>query len=166
MTLELLVRAGDEVIATVGVVVDNDHMDVTIDARWFGDAAPPGEPRWLDGLWEHEVVELFVAGAPFSEHAAYVELEVSPYGHWLALRFEQYRVRAGRVDVDVDVRAEGTRWRGRARVPLAVLPPRPWRVNANVVHGAGEARRYLSATVLGGDRPDFHRVWDFTSEVP
>jgi len=161
----LIVRDGDEEVAWVGLSVAGDALEVAIDARCFGDPAPLGAPRALDGLWEHEVVELFVVGAPFSAAAPYLELEVSPHGHWLALGFDGYRRRVGLVAVEVVVQARGERWCARVRVPLSALPPRPWRVNANALHGVGEARRYLSATPLGGERPDFHRVWDFTSEV-
>src|SRR5687768_18590447 len=35
---------------------------VTIDAPYYGDPAPAGPPGSTPRLWEHEVVELFVAG--------------------------------------------------------------------------------------------------------
>lgn len=158
-------------VARASVAVDEDARALvwTIDARLMGDAAPvEGPPREVDGLWQHEVVELFVVGAPFDRTATYVELEVAPSGHWLALRLEGYRQRVARglpVDVEVEIDDAARTWRAVVRLSLDELPPRPWRVNMCAVHGPAEARRYWSATTLGGDRPDFHRVWDFTSEV-
>jgi hypothetical protein len=89
-----------------------------------------------------------------------VELELGPHGHWLAWAFSGYRARAGDVTLAAppEVTREAERWSALARVPLAALPPRPWRLNAFVIHGPAGARRHLVATVMAGARPDFHRV--------
>ena len=41
-----------------------DGLEVFVDAPYHGDRAPPSEPGPTDGLWEYEVVELFLA--PFA----------------------------------------------------------------------------------------------------
>ena len=46
--------------------------------------APEGR---LWGLWEHEVIEIFIAGA----NGTYLELEFGPWGHYLALSLDGIR---------------------------------------------------------------------------
>jgi len=150
--------------ARVELACVGDALEVRIDAIMVGDPPPPGPPRALPGLWDHEVVEVFIAGPPHDRTAPYVELEVGPHGHWLAWSFVGYRERAGDVALAEPpaVARAGDRWRATLCVPLAALPPAPWRVNAFALHGAHpDARRYLAATPLGGERPDFHRVEDY-----
>ena len=75
-----------------------DGLVVSIDAPFYDDPAPVvrGSPRTdggfgggggTPGLWDHEVVELFIAqaGQPF-ESSPYLEVELSPRGHYLCLR--------------------------------------------------------------------------------
>ncbi len=51
---------------------------------------PPGS--FTDGLWHYSVSELFIAsGTP---GGGYLEFEMSPEGHWVALRFDAPRKRA------------------------------------------------------------------------
>jgi len=149
--------------ARVALAITGDWLEVRVDARLVGDPAPAGPPRALVGLWEHEVVELFVAGAPHDDAAPYVELELGPHGHWLAWSFSGYRARAGDVALAAppEVTRNEDRWCAVARLPLAALPALPWRVNAFVIHGPPGAREHLVATALGGARPDFHRVADY-----
>jgi UDP-N-acetylmuramate dehydrogenase len=51
--------------------------------------APGG--AFVDRLWESSVSELFVGGG---EGDGYLEFEVTPEGHWIALRFDSPRKRA------------------------------------------------------------------------
>ena len=111
---------------------------------------------------EHEVVEVFVLGPG----ERYTEIELGPHGHHLVLRLHGARrpVESG-IAIDYVAVHRGPRWRGMARVPVGALPPRPWRLNAYAIHGVGAARRYLVATPLGGDAPDFHRLDAFAIEA-
>jgi hypothetical protein len=110
-------------------------------------------------LWEFEVVEVFLAAGGVIDALSYTEIELSPHGHYLILRFAGARRRSGSpltlADYRVDRRSE--RWRGAAAVPLAYLPPPPWRANAFALHGVGAARRFLLAHPLPGAQPDFHQ---------
>jgi hypothetical protein len=119
-------------------------------------ATPPGP---TDALWEHEVVELFVAAEPAADGARpYTEIELSPWGHHLVLRLHGERQRiAERLPLRYRARRRGDRWVGSARIDGALLPAWPWRVNAFAIHGSGASRRYLAATPLPGARPDFHQ---------
>ena len=52
------------------------------------EATPLNRPQGrLWQLWEHEVVEIFIAG----EDGHYLELEFGPWGHYLALTFSDVR---------------------------------------------------------------------------
>jgi len=144
--------------ATVRFELAGGAVVVRVDAPFHGDPAPPGPPGPTPRLWEHEVVELFVAGPGDDASVPYLELELSPHGHHLALRLEGVR-RVVEEGLPVDVRTEirGGRWRGEARLPLAWLPPAPRRAAAFAAHGAGPGRRHLASVPVPGPRPDFHR---------
>lgn len=145
--------------ATVRLELAGDVLLVRVDAPFHGDPPPPGPPGPTPRLWEHEVVELFVAGPAGADGAVpYLEVELSPHGHYLGLRLEGVR-RVVEQGLPFDVAAEiaGGRWRAEARVPRVWLPPPPWRAAAFVMHGAGPGRRHLASVPLPGPRPDFHR---------
>jgi hypothetical protein len=153
------------------------HLRIAVSAPFHGDEPPAGEPGPTDRLWEHEVVELFVASAadePAPTGAAiesdegarssiaYTEVELSPWGHHLVLRLAgARRVVAAGLPLAYRVRRSGSRWVGAARLARHLLPPLPWRANAYAIHGEGRGRRYLAATALPGERPDFHQPGRF-----
>ena len=135
---------------------------VTIDAPYHGDPAPASPPGSTPRLWEHEVVELFLAGPGPAEAVPYTELELSPCNHYLVLQLVgARRVVSQGMPVRTRCRIEGKRWRGLVRVPLRLLPPLPWRVNAFAIHGTGRSRRYLAAAPMPGPKPDFHQPHRF-----
>lgn len=150
--------AGGE-IATITLAGERAGLRVEFEAPFHGDPPPNAAPGSCDGLWEHEVVELFVAGPG----ERYLELELGPHGHFLVLQLDGVRRRAGPpVDLDHGVEAaiEGGRWRGVAVVPWDLLPAGPHRVNAYAIHGAAP-RRYLAHASVPGPVPDFHRLERF-----
>lgn len=144
--------------ATLDLVWRDARLEVFVDAPHHGDPGPPGAPASCNGLWEYEVVELFLLGAD----DRYLEIELSPRGHWLVLELAGARhvVRSGHA-LDFECRVEASRWSGHARIPVDWLPPGLARANAYAIHGRGPARRHLAAFALGGERPDFHRLADF-----
>jgi len=106
------------------------ELVVGVEAAWRG-TPPPAEPlgaTWA--LWEREAVECFVVGAG----EEYLELELGPQGHHLALTLRGAR-RPTRWFLPVDYRArraparagrpweEGEPWWGEARLSAALLPP-------------------------------------------
>lgn len=151
--------AGPEERALVRVVQHALGLHVVVDAPFHADPPPPAAPGPTWGLWEHEVVEVFVLGAG----EAYTELELGPHGHHLLLRL------AGRrsvVERELPLEAEWVpsrvgRWAARAELPSAVLPVGPWRFNAYAIHGCGANRRYLAWSPAGGEAPDFHALHSF-----
>ena len=135
-------------------------LEIRVDAPGPWDPAPPGPvgPFW--GLWEHEVVEVFVAG----EGLSYTEIELGPHGHHLVLRLEGPRQVVQRelpldytVSRAVGPRSEG-RWQGLARLDRNLLPPGPHRMNAYAIRGEGSKRRYLAWQPVPGVEPDFHQL--------
>lgn len=150
--------------------VDLRRMDgslfVHITSPLFGAAPVQGPPsrRWR--LWEHEVVEVFLAGPDAEEGTEYIELELAPSGHWLALRLRGTR---NIIDDDLPVSASAvvgaTTWTGALRLSLQALPPGPLRVLAAAAHGPLDDRRYLSHVPLPAPTPDFHQLHRFTPIV-
>ncbi len=129
-------------------------LRIVVSAPFHHDPPPPGEPGPTDRLWEHEVVELFVAG----RDDRYTEVELSPWGHHLVLRLQGIRhVVDAQLPLAFRARQCGARWIGAARLDRELFPPPPWRANAYAIHGEGAARRFLAATPLPGEQPDFHQ---------
>ncbi len=152
---------GNEVVAMT-LELGLDELVVHVEAPFHGDAPPSAPPGPTDGLWNHEVVELMLLGAD----DRYVELELGPHGHHLALLLEGYRERrlAG-MELHYHAEVEGARWRGRARLPLVWIPFACRRLNAYAMHGVGTHRRYLAWSprrdVAPGEAPDFHHLSAF-----
>jgi len=132
-----------------------DRLLVEVDSPFYDDPPPHGPARSLDGLWEFEVVELFLLG----ESRHYLELELSPHGHYLALQLQGCRVRVSE-DLPLEVHCEvrGQRWTGSATIPGRLLPEGLHSCNAYAIHGIETRRRYLAAYPVRGSQPDFHRL--------
>ncbi len=146
--------------AEVRVASRDARVHVEIEAPFHDDPRPPGPPGCQPGLYDFEVVELFLLG----EDERYLEVEVGPHGHhWvLALHGRRRIVREG-IPVDLEVvldRGLG-RWRAELSFSRDLLPPGLARANAFAIHGVGDARRYLAAHAVPGDGPDFHRLGAF-----
>jgi hypothetical protein len=136
-------------------------LSLAVEAPFHGDPPPAPSPGSLDGLWDFEVVELFIAGPG----ERYLEVELGPYGHYLALRLDGVRRRAGGpLELEYRARVEGGRWRGEALIPQKLIPEGPHRVNAYAMYG-GLSRRYLAYAPAPGDKPDFHRLEHFVPVV-
>lgn len=148
---------GDERPVRLSWTLGDHVLDVAIDAPLYDDPAPQSAPGPTSGLWEFEVVELFLVG-PGSR---YLELEFGPRGHYLALSLEGVRQVAGEHRIDYRATRTPDRWHGLARVPRAQLsePLVSW--NAFAIHGVGAGRRYLAAQAVPGPQPDFHRLEEF-----
>jgi hypothetical protein len=113
--------------------------------------APPGTR--VEGLWEYDVVECFLAGAG----GRYLEVELGAGGHFLALSFRARRARADAHEALLPAVAQGrTRdgaWWASLELPLALLPPRVRAVGAFAIAGG----HHLAHHPLPGAAPDFHQ---------
>lgn len=69
-------------------------------APWWQNPAPSSAPSSLWGLWEHEVLEVFIVG-----DSGYLELEVGPHGHHLLLSLSAPR-EVSQVHETLDVHCE------------------------------------------------------------
>lgn len=133
---------------------DVGSLRIAVEAPYHGDPPPVGRAGSTPGLWNHEVVELFV----FGDDGHYLEIELGPHGHHLVLQLHGIREVTRQVPwIAYHCEIDGARWRGEARVRGALVPDGAARWNAHAIHGVGDARRYLSALPAGGARPDFHR---------
>ena len=123
----------------------------------FAADPPPAAPAGsTPGLWNHEVVELFIAGAATPE--TYTEVELGPHGHYLVLRLEGRRqVQEEGLALDFQAQVQGPRWTGTALLPHSYLPPAPHRLNAYAIRGTGRGRCYLAWQPVPGPAPDFHQ---------
>jgi hypothetical protein len=133
-------------------------LGIEVDAPFHRDPAPEAPPGELDGLWNYEVVELFLVG----RNDDYLEIEMGPHGHHLALRLHGRRKVVERVPIVYHAHiGGGPRWRGRGRVPARLLPQGIHSANAFAIHGVGSERRYLAHQPVPGPQPDFHRLEHF-----
>lgn len=130
---------------------------IDFEAPFYADPPPSHPPGPCPQLWEHEVVEVFVA-----HEQRYTEIELAPGGQYLLLRLDGVRqiVSQGHL-IRYRVYPSPGRWQGTALIPPELLPPRPWRYNAFAIHGQGITRRYAACFPVPGDQPDFHRLQHF-----
>lgn len=132
-----------------------DRLTIDVRAPFHADPPPASAPGSCSGLWEYEVVELFLLGAD----DRYVEIELGPHGQFLVLTLHGSRALvADGHPLDYSCGIEGVRWWGSAQLDASLLPDGLTRHNAYAIHGEGKARRYLAAHAMGGDLPDFHRL--------
>ncbi len=145
-------------VASLRLSDEGGLLRIEVRAPYCGDPAPPGPagPRW--GLWEHEVVELFILG----DGERYTEIELGPHGHHLVLQLGPRRsVRARELPLDYRAQIRGDRWTGLALLDRDLLPGGPHRGNAYAIHGPPGERRHLAWTPVPGPEPDFHRLEHF-----
>ena len=131
-----------------------DEIVVNVEAPFYDDPPPSGPAGEKEGLWNFEVVELFLLG----RGGRYLEIEIGPHGHSLILALQSVRRVSGRLaPLHCTTRINGNRWQGvLALSPEAGLLP-VTHANAYAIHGQGPSRRYLAASPVPGERPDFHQ---------
>lgn len=145
-------------VAVLSLTWEGARLRVDVGAPLHGDPPPEAPPGATWALWEHEVVELFLAGPGPDERVAYTELELGPHGHHLLLTLRGRRqITAERLPLEARFWRERDRWGATAWLDPAQLPEGLCRANTCAVHGLGAARRYLSAVPLPGPAPDFHQ---------
>ncbi len=130
-------------------------LTVSVEAAFFDDPKPDGGPGSQKGLWNFEVVELFLLG----DGEQYLEIELGPHGHYLGLRLNGRRnvIKDG-IQFEYSARRSARQWSGTAHLSLDWLPSPIRAANVYAIHGVGRARRYLAANPVPGKFPDFHRL--------
>lgn len=140
------------------VRLDSECLLVTVTAPFYADPPPPGSGGEMPGLWEYEVVELFLVG----EGGHYLEIELGPHGHYLLLLLSGVRqIKKQLPALHCATRISGRNWQGSIHVDRRLLPLPFRRLNAFAIHGQGGKRRYLAAFPLPGENPDFHQPLGF-----
>ena len=148
---------GDERV-TLNLELAETVLVCEVDAPFHDDPPPDAPAGSFDGLWEFEVVELFLLGAC----ERYLELEFGPFGHYLVLRLHGSRVLQDKGHaLEYAARRGAGRWSGRLVVPVSYLPSTLHACNAYAIHGPAAQRRQLAAYPPGGSEPDFHRLESF-----
>lgn len=129
---------------------------------------PPAPGARADGLWRHTCFEAFVRAG---DGPGYVELNLSPSGHWAAYQFGDYREGMANAEVPppgIRVEREGDRLILAASLDLsAALPPEaPWRASLTaVIEGQGGRMSYF-ALAHPEAKPDFHHADGFVLDLP
>ncbi len=116
---------------------------------------PDAAPGRLDGLWNFDVVEVFLAG-----ETNYLEIELGAGGHWLVLEFDGIRQRSNEyVDFEpVTTHAvRDQRWESGITVPWNMIPSGLARMNAFAIAGG----QFLALHAVPGTEPDFHQPQSF-----
>ena len=129
------------------------HLTVEVDSPYYGDLPPDVDPGRVDRLWDFEVCELFLLGAD----AQYLEVELGPHGHYLALKLQNFRnVVNDNIDIVYKTQIDGRRWQGWAEIDRKWLPQKIKAAAAFAMHGSGDARQFLAAKSSLAPTPDFH----------
>jgi hypothetical protein len=114
---------------------------------------PPEPPGWHPRLYDYDVVECFLVGPE-----GYLEVELGPGGHFLALSFDRPRHRiAEHPELQPNLKRSRTGWHAQVFLPDAILPSPILRYNAFAIWGPPSARQHLCFHPLPGEKPDFHQ---------
>lgn len=151
---------GDESLhAEVWVMKKQGGLELRVHAPLRDGQRVPDAPRdtRVDGLWEYDVVELFLVG----EDGSYTEVELGPGGHYLVLSFNGVRQRsndyAGREFNHRNASATPGTWQSTIQLPWDVLPAKIVKANAFVIAGG----HHLAWNAVPGTEPDFHQPLAF-----
>ena len=141
-------------------------LEIRVEAPYFNDPQIPDSPPGpLNRLWEYEVVEAFFLNSLTNE---YLEIELSPTGHYLILKLNGVRqVTESLLPLDVfqtNINYENNTWTGVAHIPWNYFPAHVDKFNAYAIHKSEPDRVYLSLFPVPNGKfegPDFHRVQYF-----
>jgi hypothetical protein len=152
----------DHAAAEVELVVGNELVTIAVLAPLRGDPAPEVGAGPCPRLWEYEVVEIFLLG----DDERYLEVELGPHGHYLALSLRGRRQIVAEHTIEYVTLREGARWRGQASFSRELAPAPLRAVNAHAIFGPKGARVHASCVPGPGPAPDFHRLECFASFAP
>jgi len=140
--------------ASVIFCVNDQQLGIQIEAPFHGDPPPSAPAGEFEGLWNYEVVELFLLGT----NGHYLEIEIGPHAHFLIYHLCGIRQVARTLSPALcKTRIAESGWEGSLTLSLdqSILPFS--HVNAYAIHGQGADRRYLSTFPVPGKVPDFHQ---------
>lgn len=133
-------------------------LSLEIDAPYYGDVAPEQPACSLWGLWNYEVVEIFLVGAD----GRYLEAEFGPHGHHLLLWLDAPRnIVQKHLPVSFRSSIVEKRWYGSVHIDASILPEKIVKWNLFSIHGQDTHRVYQCMQPLGTAQPDFHQPHRF-----
>lgn len=155
--------------AEVALVADPDYLWLLAQRIRPARPDPDGNlGEFREGLWQHDVAELFIAAA---DRKGYLEFNLSPRGAWWFARFSARRVRvAGHPLPEVRTAAfphANGGWAAALGIPLDYLKQHvAWgtdsTINVTLILNSPD-QQFLSVTDLGAGDPDFHRPQHFAA---
>ncbi len=141
-------------VVEFSVRLTDNVLSIEVSAPFYGDSPPLGPEGEMDGLWDYEVVELFLLGVD----GQYVEVEMGPHGHYLVLLLSDVRqVKQKLKPTHFSSQVKGNTWQGKLQLPTDQLPLPFTHFNAYAIHGQGVGRHFLAAHPVPGEKPDFHQ---------
>lgn len=141
--------------------LDNGDLSIVLNAPFANDPKPNCANTACWGLWNFEVVELFLVGT--GEPSPYTEIEISPWGHHLVLQLLGARnTIAKELPLQIVTLERGaSRWIATAVLSQHFLPEGNLKVNAYRISGVEPTRQYQVMTPMVGHTPDFHHIDQF-----
>ena len=133
------------------------------------DVFRPGQKEFVTGLWNGNVVELFLGNA---KTGRYLEVHLAPSGRWWSCLFTAVRMREIEEGKPLPFSVIhhrrdrlGRRWEASMQVPAAVVCKllgvndfMELRANlAAIAHPVTGRALYFSLTAMPGAKPDFHQ---------
>ena len=142
---------------TVDVELTEKGLHIGVSSLCYADDVPstvPDPEKGTWGLWDYEVVELFLV----DDKGHYTEIEVGPHGHHLVLQLDGPRsIVCKEIPMQWNSSIEDSRWVGTGYLERQWLPENIARVNAFAIHTINGKRRYCCYTPLPGSQPNFHQ---------
>ncbi|MBI4438260.1 hypothetical protein HY631_04915 [Candidatus Uhrbacteria bacterium] len=145
----------DRLWATLELSLNKQGVHVRTHAPLLLETSAPDAPMGtrVDGLWNFDVVELFLVGPGHQ----YLELELGAGGHFLVLSFDSIRRRANSYEAfHPVVRFEKTaekQWTSEMTIPWSMVPENLRALNAFAIM----AGQFLAYEAVPGTEPDFHQ---------
>lgn len=134
---------------------EKDGLRFSVTSPMLHEQSVPDAPMGsrVDGLWKHDVVELFLVGPGHR----YLEIELGAGGHFLALGFESIRRRSQAYETfEPVVRFEKTtdkHWTSSVLIPWKMIPDNVRALNVFAILSG----QFLALSPVPGEKPDYHQ---------
>lgn len=145
----------DRLWADVFIAQTKEGLLIRAQAPMIHEQKVPDAPigSRVEGLWEHDVVELFLVGPGHQ----YLEIELGAGGHFLVLGFDSIRHKSDAYESFAPVlRFEKTGekvWKSSMTIPWKMVPENLRALNAFAIM----AVQFLAYSSVPGTEPDYHQ---------
>lgn len=154
----------DRLVAEVFLSQTKEGIHLQAQAPMLHEQKVPDAPTGsrVEGLWEHDVVELFLVGPGHQ----YLEIELGAGGHFLALGFDSIRHRSNAYETFAPIlrfeRTNEKTWKSSMTIPWKMVPENLRAFNAFAIM----AGQLLAYSPVPGEQPDFHQPDHYPSINP